>query len=83
MRQFGLALATLAVAGSMAAAGNLRKVWDFEAGAPGVYALSFSPDGQHIAAVVGPAWDKQFVLVLAAADPNVKRRRSRNRSEGP
>jgi hypothetical protein len=62
------ALAGLAVIGTIHA-GTLRKIWDFEAGAPGVYALGFSPDGKHIAAVVGPAWDKQFVLVLDAADP--------------
>jgi len=75
MRQLGLALATLAVAGSMAEAGNLRKVWDFEAGSPGVYALSFSPDGQHIVAVVGRSWQDEFVLVLDVRDPQANKRR--------
>jgi WD40 repeat protein len=59
----------------MAQAGELRKVWDFDAGAPGVYALSFSPDGHHIVAVVGPSWDKEFVIVLDAADPQADTRR--------
>jgi hypothetical protein len=74
LRRLGFALPALAAIGTVHA-GTLRKIWDFDAGAPGVYALSFSPDGRHVAAVVGPSRDKEFVLVLDAGDPRATMRR--------
>jgi WD40 repeat protein len=63
------AIATLVVASTTAEAGSLRKMWDFDAGAPGVYALSFSPDGQRIAVVVGRSWRDESLVVLNVTDP--------------
>lgn len=73
--RIGALLANFVAIAAMANAGTLRKIWDFAAGAPGIYRLGFSPDGRHIAAVVGLAWDKQSVLVLDAADPQARMRR--------
>jgi len=72
------AIAVAAVIGRTAEAGHLRKVWEVNAGehgtaasAPGlgVFALSFSPDGQRIAAVVGRSSREEFVLLLDVAAP--------------
>jgi WD40 repeat protein len=68
-------LHTLAV--TPAPAGDLRKIWqtsihdwtglsgsDF-----GVFALSFSPDGQKIAAVVGRSWHEEVLFIINVSAP--------------
>jgi hypothetical protein len=86
-RQLGVALATAVVIGRIAEAGQLRKVWELNArefarneteasvAALGMFALSFSPDGHRIAAVVGRSWREEFILILDVADPHGKTRR--------
>ena len=73
-RRLSFAWAALATIGT-SHAGTLRKIWDFDAGAPVVYDLRFSPDGQRIAAVVGRSWQDEFVLVLGARDAQDNKRR--------
>jgi hypothetical protein len=78
--RIGIAL-SFAFAIHSACPGDLRKLWEFNAGrfgaessgeALGVFSLSFSPDGRRIAAVVGKAWDQQYLLLMDAADPRSK-----------
>jgi WD40 repeat protein len=69
------AFTTLVLISTTAEAGSLRKVWDFDARAPGVYALSFSPDGRYVAAAVGRSWQDEFVLILDVTGPQANRRR--------
>jgi WD40 repeat protein len=80
-------VAAVTLIGRIAAAGGLRKVWDFNTGdgvrdgtggsgaALGVFALSFSPDGQSIAAVVGRSAGDEFVLILDAGAPQANNKR--------
>lgn len=66
-----------------AAAGSLHKIWDFNAGngmavsgVPlGVFALSFSPDGQRVVAVAGHSVHEEFILVLYASAPQTNPKR--------
>jgi len=68
------AFAMAALAGS-SVAGRLSKVWEFNAGEGlGVFGLSFSPDGKHIAAVVGRSWQEESILILNVTDPQTNPR---------
>jgi hypothetical protein len=74
-------VASATLIGRAAAAGGLRKVWDFSVrdGDSGtalpVFALSFSPDGHRIGALVGRSYRETFVLVLDASTPQVGNKR--------
>ena len=80
-------VAVVTLVGRIAAAGSLSKVWDFNTGdvagtgtsassVPlGVFALSFSPDGEHIVAVVGRSRREEFILALGASAPQTNRKR--------
>jgi hypothetical protein len=98
-RQLGFALAMVAAMSRMADAGQLRKIWDFNIGedvrdgaggsgaALGVFALSLSPDGKRIVAVVGRSEREESVLILDASAPQGNTKRldvnPRFRDDGP
>jgi WD40 repeat protein len=80
-RRFVIVVAASILIGGVADAGGLRKIWEFSvpngnsAGALPVFALSFSPDGHQIGAVVGRSYSEKFVLVLDASTPQVSNRK--------
>ena len=73
--------------GRFAAAERLDKVWEVDLGEGaanltggsdvplGVFALSFSPDGQRIAVVVGRSVIEQYILILGVGAPQTDRKR--------
>jgi hypothetical protein len=81
VRQLGLALAIAAGMTNAVNGARLQKLWRVNVdGAtsgtlPKVFALSFSPDGQRILAVVGQSWREEFVVIMEANDPQAPRRR--------
>jgi hypothetical protein len=78
----GLAILTVAMVADVAAAGTLRKVWEFQtdvipgAGTPGaplgIFALGFSRDGKQIGAVVGQSNWQESILVADSQAPNTQ-----------
>jgi hypothetical protein len=75
-----LLLLLLATASGTANAGCLRKVWDLSVetaaqpgehpvSSPHVYAVSFSPDGRRVAAVVGKSMDQESLVLVDKANP--------------
>jgi hypothetical protein len=82
VRRGAFLLALLSVSGGVAGAGRLLKVWEFKVGKeaqpskdpasspPHVYALSFSPDGQRVAAVVGESTQQESLVFINTAGPD-------------
>ena len=76
-----LLLIPLAFGCGTASAGRLRKVWDYSVESVArwgerpanplthVYAVSFSPDGQRLAAVVGKSMDQESLVLVDRANP--------------
>jgi hypothetical protein len=85
-RRIVTVVAAATLVGGAADAGHLRKIWDFNAGdgyrdgtgrigpALVVFALSFSPDGRYIAAVVGRSSSEESVLIVNASTPQASDR---------
>ena len=82
-----LLLAVIPAAADMTDVPGMERLWELKVGEVGggpsgqpageisVFYLSFSPDGRHLAAVVGRSSSEQYILILDAAEPGKNSRR--------